>query len=76
MIAENWVYASIRPEGAGAGHAGEIGTPFMIRSTLDMDVRAGFSSGSGWGAAARSALGGGALLDAGPHCVSACRYLR
>jgi predicted dehydrogenase len=73
MIAENWVYASMVQKARAVLTRGEIGTPFMIRSTLDMDVRAGFA-GLGW-RRRPDRMGGGALLDAGTHCVSACRYL-
>lgn len=73
MIAENWVYASMVQKARALLTRGDIGTPFMIRSTLDMDVRAGFA-GLGWRRRPER-MGGGALLDAGTHCVSACRYL-
>ncbi len=73
MIAENWVYASMVQKARTLLLRGEIGTPFMIRSTLDMDVRPGFV-GLGWRHRPER-MGGGALLDAGTHCVSACRYL-
>lgn len=73
MIAENWVYASMVQKARALLTRGEIGKPFMIRSTLDMDVRAGFA-GLGW-RSRPDRMGGGALLDAGTHCVSACRYL-
>jgi predicted dehydrogenase len=51
----------------------EIGTPFLIRSTMDMDVRPGFV-GLDWRYTA-ARMGGGALMDGGTHSISACRYL-
>lgn len=73
MIAENWVYASMVQKARALLTRGEIGTPFMIRSTLDMDSRAGVGA-LAWRRRPER-MGGGALLDAGTHCVSACRHL-
>lgn len=73
MIAENWVYSTWIQKARALLSQGEIGVPFMIRSVLDMDVRAGFV-GLDW-RYSPARMGGGALLDAGTHCISACRYL-
>jgi len=73
MISENWVYSTWVQKARALMTKGEIGTPFMIRSLLDMDVRAGFV-GLDW-RYSLARMGGGALLDAGTHCVSACRFL-
>ena len=73
MIAENWDYATVVRWAKERIDSGDIGAPFLIRTTLEMDVRGGFSN-LRWRHDAES-MGGGALLDAGTHPVSACRYL-
>ena len=73
MISENWIYASMVQKAHSILTAGGIGTPFMVRSTLEMDARGAFV-GLDW-RFKRERMGGGALLDAGTHCVSALRYL-
>lgn len=73
MISENWNYSTWVRKAHTLIREGAIGTPFMIRSILDMDVRAGFV-GLDWRYRPER-MGGGALLDAGTHCISACRYL-
>lgn len=73
MISENWNYSTWVRKARTLIEQGAIGTPFMIRSVLDMDVRASFG-GLNW-RYQRERVGGGALLDAGTHCVSACRFL-
>ena len=73
MIAENWNYSTWVRKARNVIDEGMIGTPFMVRSTLDLDVRAAFT-GLDW-RHRPDRMGGGALLDAGTHCVSACRYL-
>ncbi len=73
LIAENWIYSTMVQKAHAALARGEIGTPFLIRSTMDLDVRPGFV-GLDWRYNA-ARMGGGALMDAGTHSVSACRYL-
>ncbi len=73
MVSENWNYSTWVRKARGLIEGGAIGTPFLIRSILDMDVREGFT-GLDWRYRPER-MGGGALLDAGTHCVSACRYL-
>jgi predicted dehydrogenase len=73
MISENWNYSTWVRKARALLEQGAIGTPFMIRSILDMDVRSGFT-GLDWRYRPER-MGGGALLDAGTHCVSACRFL-
>ena len=73
MISENWNYSTWVQKTRTLLDEGAIGTPFMIRSNLDMDVRGGFP-GLDWRYRPER-MGGGALLDAGTHCISACRYL-
>jgi predicted dehydrogenase len=71
MISENWDYASVVRWAKERLDAGDIGAPFLLRTTLEMDVRGGFTN-LRWRHDAGS-MGGGALLDAGTHPVSACR---
>jgi predicted dehydrogenase len=73
MISENWIYSDWVQKARSVIEAGEIGEPIMLRSTMDMDVRPGFS-GLDWRYSAER-MGGGALLDGGTHPVSASRYL-
>ncbi len=73
MISENWVYSTMVRKARALLDTGEIGTPFMIRSVMDMDSRASFV-GLDW-RYSKARMGGGALLDAGTHPVSACRFL-
>jgi myo-inositol 2-dehydrogenase / D-chiro-inositol 1-dehydrogenase len=73
MVSENWVYGTMVRKARALIEQGEIGTPFMIRSTNDMDPRPSFV-GLDW-RYSQERMGGGALLDAGSHPVSACRFL-
>jgi predicted dehydrogenase len=73
MVSENWNYSTWVRKARSLLEKGAIGTPFLIRSIMDMDVREGFT-GLHWRYRPER-MGGGALLDAGTHCVSACRYL-
>ena len=73
MISENWIYATVVSHARARIDAGEIGEPFMIRSSMDMEFRAGFE-GLQWRAEA-ARMGGGVLLDAGTHAISGCRHL-
>ena len=74
MVSENWIYATVIQKAKAAIKRGEIGEPYLIRSSMDMDVRAGFV-GLNWRYDAAKMGGGAALLDAGIHAVSTCRYL-
>jgi predicted dehydrogenase len=73
MISENWVYSTMVQKAHAAIANGEIGAPFLVRSSLDLDVGQSFLERTWCRSQART--GGGALIDAGIHCVSACRYL-
>ena len=73
MISENWVYSTWVQKAHGILANGDIGTPFLVRSNMDMDVRAYFT-GLDW-KFDQSRMGGGALMDGGIHAVSAARYL-
>lgn len=73
MISENWVYSTWVQKAHGMIANGDIGNPFLIRSSMDMDVRAYFE-GLRW-RSDTARMGGGALMDAGIHAVSAARYL-
>jgi predicted dehydrogenase len=73
MISENWVYSTWVQKAHGILANGDIGTPFLVRSSMDMDVRPYFE-GLGWRSKA-GRMGGGALMDAGIHAISASRYL-
>jgi predicted dehydrogenase len=73
MVSENWNYSTWVRKAQGLIEQGAIGTPFLIRCVLDMDVRDGFV-GLDW-RYRQDRMGGGALLDGGTHPVSACRYL-
>jgi len=73
MISENWVYSTWVQKAHGILASGDIGTPFLVRSSMDMDVRPYFE-GLGW-RNNPGRMGGGALMDAGIHAISAARYL-
>ena len=73
MVSENWIYSTLVQKAKAVIDAGEIGTPYLIRTTMDMDVRGGFKGLHWRHDAAR--MGGGALMDGGTHCISAARYL-
>ena len=69
MIAENWNYATVIQRAKSLIDEGVIGRPFMIRSVLDLDVRGAFT-GIEW-RHQPGRTGGGVLIDAGIHGVSA-----
>jgi len=73
MISENWIYAWVVQKAKAALEAGEIGDAFLVRSTMEMDVRASFQ-GLTWRHDPVK-MGGGALLDGHIHSISAARYL-
>lgn len=73
MISENWIYSTFVRKAKAAIEAGEIGKPFMLRTVLEMDVRAGFK-GLAWRHDPKR-MGGGALMDGGTHNISVCRHL-
>jgi len=73
MISENWIYATVIQKAKAAIERGDIGTPYMVRAFMDMDVRAGYIGH--WRYDFKRMGGGAALLDSGIHAVSACRYL-
>ena len=73
MVSENWNYSTWVRKARALIDQGAIGTPFLIRSVLDLDVREGFV-GLNW-RYRKEQMGGGALFDGGTHPVSACRYL-
>lgn len=73
MVSENWIYAWTVQKAKAAITAGEIGEPFLVRSTMEMDVRPSFQ-GLGW-RHDPAKMGGGALLDGHIHAISAARYL-
>jgi len=73
MISENWIYSTFVRKAKAAIEAGEIGKPFMLRTVLEMDVRASFK-GLTWRFDPKR-MGGGALMDGGTHNISVCRHL-
>ena len=43
MISENWVYSTMVQKARAAIASGEIGSPFLVRSSLDLDVGPSFA---------------------------------
>lgn len=73
MVSENWVYAWVVQKAKAAIEKGEIGEPFLVRGTMEMDVRPSFKN-LAWRHDAVK-MGGGALIDGHIHAISAARYL-
>lgn len=73
MVSENWIYAWVVQKAKAAIAGGEIGDAYMVRTTMDMDVRPSFQ-GLGW-RHDPAKMGGGALIDGHIHSISAARYL-
>jgi predicted dehydrogenase len=73
MVAENWNYASMVVRAKKLIEEGAIGKPILVRAYMDLSIRGAFD-GIQW-RHEKDRMGGGVLIDAGTHAVSACRFL-
>jgi predicted dehydrogenase len=76
MVAENIRFTPVYDHGKAILEKGEIGEPFMLTTRAEMYPGAGRFQGphTGW-RSDPAKIGGGALLEAGIHCISMARGL-
>lgn len=73
MVDENWVFAAVVRHALDAIARGEIGTPFMVRAAMDVNMGFMFAPGAWRNDLTRAA--GGVMMDGGTHEITVCRRI-